>query len=86
MQNRTIYLKRSIALKKVTKWADNKNQACLYRSSKVFAAQTGVKENYLQSGGELNHLFGLDVLEAIDTGNTVTNAQDASCKNNTILH
>ena len=33
---------------------------------------------YLQSGGELNHLLGLDVLQAIDTGDTVTDAQHAT--------
>ena len=31
-----------------------------------------------QPTGELHHLLSLDVLEAIDTSNTVTNGQDTS--------
>merc|ERR1719228_246326 len=38
-----------------------------------------VEGHSLQSGAELHHLLGLDVLEAIDTGNTVTNGEDAAC-------
>merc|ERR1719468_400394 len=34
-----------------------------------------VKGHTLQSGAEFHHLLGLNVLEAIDTSNTVTNAQ-----------
>ena len=30
----------------------------------------------LDTGGELNHLLGLDVSETMDSGNTVTNGQD----------
>ena len=37
-----------------------------------------VEGHALESGAELNHLFGLDVLEAIDTSDTVTNGQDAA--------
>merc|ERR1719430_2311447 len=37
-----------------------------------------VKSHPLQSGAELHHLLGLDVLEAIDTGDTVTNGQDTA--------
>jgi hypothetical protein len=33
---------------------------------------------YLETAGELNHLFGLDVLQTIDTGNTITNGQDTT--------
>jgi hypothetical protein len=33
---------------------------------------------YLKTAGELNHLFSLDVLQTIDTGNTVTNGQDTT--------
>jgi hypothetical protein len=33
---------------------------------------------HLKTAGEFNHLFGLAVLQTIDTGNTVTNGQDAS--------
>merc|ERR1712066_938523 len=37
-----------------------------------------VESHTLQSGAELHHLLGLDVLEAIDTGNTVTNGEDTA--------
>ena len=30
----------------------------------------------LDSGGELNHFFGLDVTEAMDTSNTVSDSED----------
>jgi hypothetical protein len=33
---------------------------------------------YLETAGELNHLFGLAVLQTIDTGNTVTNGENAT--------
>ena len=33
---------------------------------------------YLQAGAELDHLLGLDVLEAVDAGDTVTDAEDAA--------
>lgn len=33
---------------------------------------------HLQSGGEFHHLIGLDVLQSVDTGNTVTNAEHPS--------
>jgi hypothetical protein len=36
------------------------------------------KKIHLETAGEFNHLFGLAVLQTIDTGNTVTNGQDAS--------
>jgi hypothetical protein len=35
-----------------------------------------VQSHTLQTALELNHLFGLDVLETVDTGDTVTNGQD----------
>merc|ERR1712186_323633 len=34
-----------------------------------------VESHALQSGAELHHLLGLDVLEAIDTGDTVSNGE-----------
>lgn len=34
-----------------------------------------VKGHALQSGGELHHLIGLDVVQTVDTGDTVTDAQ-----------
>ena len=34
-----------------------------------------VESHPLQSGAELHHLLGLDVLEAIDTGDTVSNGE-----------
>ena len=37
-----------------------------------------VERHALQSGAELHHLLGLDVLEAVDTGNTVTNGEDTA--------
>ena len=37
-----------------------------------------VEGHALESGAELNHLFSLDVLEAIDTSDTVTNGQDTT--------
>ena len=37
-----------------------------------------VESHALQSGAELHHPLGLDVLEAIDTGDTVTNGQDTA--------
>lgn len=33
---------------------------------------------YLKTARELNHFFGLNVLQTIDTGNTVTNGQDTT--------
>lgn len=33
---------------------------------------------YLETGGELHHLIGLDVLQTVHTGDTVTDAQHAS--------
>merc|ERR1712087_943158 len=38
-----------------------------------------VESHALQSGAELHHLLGLDVLEAIDTGDTVSNGEDTAC-------
>jgi len=35
-----------------------------------------VQGHTLDTGGELNHLLGLDVSETMDSGNTVTNGQD----------
>merc|ERR1719414_1536899 len=37
-----------------------------------------VKSHTLESRAELNHLLCLDVLQAVDTGDTVTNAEDTS--------
>merc|ERR1712141_69144 len=37
-----------------------------------------VEGHPLQSGAELHHLLGLDVLEAIDTGDTVSNGEDTA--------
>lgn len=37
-----------------------------------------VEGHALQSGGEFHHLIGLDVVQAIDTSDTVTNAQHAA--------
>merc|ERR1711953_35936 len=37
-----------------------------------------VESHALQSGAELHHLLGLDVLEAIDTGDTVSNGEDTA--------
>ena len=34
-----------------------------------------VESHSLQAGAELHHLLGLDVLEAVDTGNTVSNGE-----------
>jgi len=36
------------------------------------------KVNYLETTGELNHFFGLTVLETVNTGNTITNRQDTT--------
>jgi hypothetical protein len=33
---------------------------------------------YAQAGRELNHFLGLDVLETVNTGNTVTNGEHAA--------
>jgi hypothetical protein len=33
---------------------------------------------YLETAGELNHLFGLTVLQTINTGNTVTNGENTA--------
>lgn len=33
---------------------------------------------YLETGGEFHHLIGLDVLQTVHTGDTVTDAQHAS--------
>lgn len=30
---------------------------------------------YLETGGEFHHLIGLDVVQTVDTGDTITNAQ-----------
>ena len=35
-------------------------------------------KDYLDTAGELNHLLGLAVLQAIDTGNTVSDGQDTA--------
>merc|ERR1711953_578117 len=37
-----------------------------------------VESHPLQSGAEFNHLLGLDVLEAIDTGDTVSDGEDTA--------
>merc|ERR1719412_1741247 len=37
-----------------------------------------VESHALQSGAELHHLLGLDVLEAIDTGDTVSDGEHAA--------
>ena len=37
-----------------------------------------VKSHTTNTGGELNHLFGHDVTETVDTGNTVTNGEHAA--------
>lgn len=34
-----------------------------------------ISTTHLQSGGEFHHLVGLDVLETVDTGDTITNAE-----------
>jgi len=36
------------------------------------------KTIYLETARELNHLFGLTVLETVNTGNTITNGQDTT--------
>lgn len=36
------------------------------------------KETDLQSTGELDHLFGLNVLQSVDTGDTIPDGQDSS--------
>jgi len=33
------------------------------------------QKTYADTAGELNHLLGLDVLEAVDTGNTVSHGE-----------
>merc|ERR1719410_2569249 len=37
-----------------------------------------VESHPLQAGAELHHLLGLDVLEAVDTGDTVSNGEHAA--------
>ena len=37
-----------------------------------------VEGHALEAGAELHHLLGLDVLEAVDTGDTVTDGEDAA--------
>lgn len=45
------------------------------RALVVLAARV---KTYLKTRAELNHFLGLDVLKAVDTGDTITNGQHAA--------
>ena len=53
------------------RWYQKQEQAALARKAMSIL-------HYLDTAGELNHLLGLAVLQAIDTGNTVSDGQDTT--------
>ena len=54
------------------------NQLVITEHDNTNVVRLQVEGHALQSGAELHHLFGLDVLKTIDTSNTVSNGQDTS--------
>merc|ERR1719312_2434787 len=54
------------------------DQLVITKDDNTNVVRLQVESHALQSGAELHHLFGLDVLETIDTSNTVSNGQDTS--------
>jgi hypothetical protein len=44
-----------------------------------------VHAHALDTGGELDQFFGLDIAHAMDTGNTVTDGQNTTCLSKTRL-
>ena len=51
---------------------------CLTENDNTDIVGLQVESHALEARAELNHLFGLDVLEAIDTSDTITNGQDTT--------